>query len=824
MGYTYSLEGEKWGSAAIGSAGGTVTWSMATGAGSYFSWAGAGLGSYAADVSAAFARWEQVANIHFVQVADSTRVNIRLGSSAIDGQWQVLGETIYSYSGSLLRYAEIAFDAAEQWTHTMFYEVALHEIGHALGLDHHSGDASIMAAYLNLQTTDLQAYDIAAIQYLYGGRGNNAPVIAASDYTIGRGQSVAASVLFSATDPDGQSIVKYQIWDDNPDPASGHWVLNGVAQAAQQNIAVTSAQLGQLRFQSGTGSDILYVRAFDGSDWGEWKGLTVSPVNRAAVVLAADVTPTHGQTTLSVASLFSITDPDGDAVTRYQFWDSIPDVASGHFVLNGSAQGANQAIEVAAGQLAQISFSTGSITDDLWVRAFDGFAWSAWKQFHVNPPANNAPLAVAPDFVAVHGQTSLAVAPLFTIADADGDAISRYQFWDSTPDPASGHFVLNGVAQGFNQAIDLAAGQLAQTSFAIGSTTDDLWVRGFDGFGWGAWEEFHVSPGPNQKPVTAALDMFPAHGQINLSAASLFTVADADADAITRYQFWDSSPDPASGHFVLNGVAQGVNQTIDVAATQLAQATFSTGSVIDDLWVRAFDGQDWGAWTEFHVSPAANHAPVAFASDVTPTHGQTSLPVASLFSVADADGDAIGRYQLWDSIPDPKSGHFSVNGVAQVANQAIDISAGQLARTTYAPGSTADDLWVRAYDGFDWGAWKEFHISAPTNQAPLVASGGASLAINQSVGASSLFQLSDPDRDSIVHYQLWDSDPKASSGHFAVNGVAQAANQAIDLSPAQLTQTTFVAGSVAGTDQLWVKASDGMAWSDWHAFDAVIHI
>ena len=49
-----------------------------------------------------------------------------------------------------------------------------------------------------------------------------------------------------------------------------------------------------------------------------------------------------------------------------------------------------------------------------------------------------------------------------------------------------------------------------------------------------------------------------------------------------------------------------------------------------------------------------------------------------------------------------------------------------------------------------------------------------------------------------------------------VNGVAQATGVAIDVTAAQLGPTAFQSGS--GTDDLWVRASDGISWSAWKAF------
>jgi hypothetical protein len=158
--------------------------------------------------------------------------------------------------------------------------------------------------------------------------------------------------------------------------------------------------------------------------------------------------------------------------------------------------------------------------------------------------------------LAVHAKVYSA-SSLFT---ATGTII-KYQFWDSTADPASGHFVVNGLVQAKSQAIDVSAAQLGQTTFQSGSGSNDLWVRTFDGVQWSAWKEFHVMAPINHAPVVTASDQAVAHGA-NIAASSLFSVSDADRDVMTRYQFWDSTADAASGHFVVNGAAQGAGQTI----------------------------------------------------------------------------------------------------------------------------------------------------------------------------------------------------------------------------------------------------------------------
>ena len=312
---------------------------------------------------------------------------------------------------------------------------------------------------------------------------------------------------------------------------------------------------------------------------------------------ASDFNAVHGQT-ITAGTLLTVADTDGDVPVKYQFWDSTPDPASGHWISGGIAQGSNQNIDVAAAQLGSTTFQSGSGSDDLWVRANDGFEWSAWKEFHVNAPVDVAPVVAATDFNAAHGQ-SIAATALFSVTDAELDGIAKYQVWDSTTDPASGHWVVGGIAQGANIAIDVTAAQLAGTRFQSGSGSDDLWVRASDGFLWSDWKEFHVNAPVDHAPVVTAADFNAAVNQ-TAAAASLFVVTDADADSITKYQFWDSTADAASGHWSIGGAGQGTNVAIDVTAAQLASTTFQGGAITDDLWVRANDGMQWSQWQEFH--------------------------------------------------------------------------------------------------------------------------------------------------------------------------------------------------------------------------------
>jgi len=561
------------------------------------------------------------------------------------------------------------------------------------------------------------------------------PVVTTASITARQNQILALSSLFTVSDPAGLAITKYQIRDTTADPASGHFVVNGVAQAPGTVIEITTAQLAQTSFVTGSVGDALEIRAFDGVNWSapdtaSWSPFNVSvAANRAPVVTTAAITAQRNQT-LALSSLFKVTDPDGDTITKYQLKDTSTDVASGHFAVNGVVQTAGTVIEITAAQLAQTSFVTGTAADNLQIRAFDGTTWSAadnaqWSPFTVSVPANRAPVVTTGPITARKNQ-AFALSSLFTVSDPDGDKITKYQLRDTSTDPASGRFVVNGVAQAAGAVIEITAAQLAQTSFVAGTAGDNLQIRAFDGAAWSAadnaqWSPFTVSVAAsiNRAPTVMTTGIIAKKNQ-TLALSSLFMVSDADGDTMTKYQLKDTTPSAASGHFVVNGVAQAAGAVIEISAGQLAQTGFVTGTAGDNLQIRAFDGTAWsapdfGSWSPFTVSVPANHAPVVAAHDITAQAGKT-LAASTLFAASDPDGDAITQYQLWDGTAGASSGHFVVNGVTQAANTVITLPAASLAQTSFVTGSTGDVLQVRAFDGKSWSAadgtvWSAIHLA-----------------------------------------------------------------------------------------------------------------
>ena len=128
-------------------------------------------------VREAIAAWEAVCGIDFVEVDDSASANIRIGwqpygdSDGVGGSW---GIATSWFVGGTTTEVGITFDPHEPWNDESFYDTALHEIGHAMGIDHSDVLNAVMSGLPATPYADqigrdqLTPDDIAAARALYG--------------------------------------------------------------------------------------------------------------------------------------------------------------------------------------------------------------------------------------------------------------------------------------------------------------------------------------------------------------------------------------------------------------------------------------------------------------------------------------------------------------------------------------------------------------------------------------------------------------------------------------------------------------------------------
>ena len=211
----YNLAGRKWGPgtsfapgpnvAGPGIGGGIVTYSfMASGISFESVEPGSGASvtltsmprfspCFLTEITNAFAAWSAVANIQFVQVADNGLAfnasgatgDIRIAAHAFDGPSSVLAHAYYPPPNGTSASGDMHFDVAENWTCTSgpgaidIGIVAIHEIGHSIGLQHEASNPAIMQPFYNPALTAPLADDINGAVRIYGPAGRRST---ASDF------------------------------------------------------------------------------------------------------------------------------------------------------------------------------------------------------------------------------------------------------------------------------------------------------------------------------------------------------------------------------------------------------------------------------------------------------------------------------------------------------------------------------------------------------------------------------------------------------------------------------------------------------------------
>jgi hypothetical protein len=236
-----------------------ITWSFAAG-GSSSGFSSSMTAQEEAVVEQAVQAWAAASGLIFEEVPDSPSADIRIGlgdfnssNSGVLGYTSYLSDAGQLEPGAVVRLedpnetpltADTAGDLTYSGTDATFYQVALHEIGHALGLADNADPNSVMYYQASTSNQQLDATDVAEITALYGsltGVGAS-PNSAGSDTdlaTLSSGTAMAATTSVAASGAASVTTAAAATPTSLADTASS----GSVSQTIQDNFSPAIAQL-----------------------------------------------------------------------------------------------------------------------------------------------------------------------------------------------------------------------------------------------------------------------------------------------------------------------------------------------------------------------------------------------------------------------------------------------------------------------------------------------------------------------------------------------------------------------------------------------------
>lgn len=422
-----------------------------------------------------------------------------------------------------------------------------------------------------------------------------------------------------------------------------------------------------------------------------------------------------------ISTFFSVTDADGDEIVEYSVMDGNGDADSGYLTLNGTLLGAGVFHSIAAEDLANLRYHAGSAVgkENIRIRANDGL-------FNSNT-ANSVTFSVNENttrpIMTAKNQTSVAnefieISSLFAGSDPDGWPGVRYKFRDRNAKSHSGYFMLDGIRMASNRWFYVEAEDIDKLQYFTGTarSSETLLGRFYDGDLWSPVARSKFRTNRNQfRPEVEALYIAKGASE-EFPITELFNVSDKDNNTTKTYRFRDAGQQADSGFITINGVVQPARVWLTVKASDLANTTYTTGSVnrLDNIAITVNDGRFVSKAETAFV--AVTTRPVIEPSKPRVFDGDEIIDLVSIIDQSD-DGPRNVLYRIYDDSDNPFSLRFEMNGSVLNPKQLYEFTAAEIAQVKLRTGDfntrRLDEIFIQTFNGQKWSvvrslkAWTE---------------------------------------------------------------------------------------------------------------------
>ena len=163
------------------------------------------------------------------------------------------------------------------------------------------------AQYIRIEHHN-QYLHVAEIE-VFGTPGNQAPIVTVDDQVLASGSDVALADLLQVVDPDADEIALYEIWDS---VGASNVSVSGASVDASAGYTVSDLSDVRVQADAEAGSQVLWVRANDGAEWGSWDTFELTTIAYSDAEGAS-----NRDIDASAVELVSGLSPDSDLYTTW---------------------------------------------------------------------------------------------------------------------------------------------------------------------------------------------------------------------------------------------------------------------------------------------------------------------------------------------------------------------------------------------------------------------------------------------------------------------------------------------------------------------------